>query len=61
MNLRGYRAFLNGTATDLHCRGFKLNQRRDDVDTAAGSTGVQRAATVTMGVRVNQNDRRNLA
>lgn len=45
--MRGYRAFLLGTATDLPTRGFNLAQqvqRRDDVETASGDTGVKRAA-----------------
>ena len=29
MNLAGYRAFLNGTATDLPCRGFYLTGKHD--------------------------------
>lgn len=51
--MRGYRAFLMGTATDLPTRGFTV-QRRDDVEAAAGLSGVVTAAGSKTGVRAIQ-------
>lgn len=43
--MKGYRAFLMGTATDLPCRGFSLKfQRRTDVESRRRATGVSEGA-----------------
>lgn len=45
MNLRGYRAFLAGTATDLPCRPYVLKfPRRDDVESRRRASGVLKSA-----------------
>lgn len=46
--MKGYRAFLMGTATDLPTRGFTLKfQRRDDVEGAASPRALEAAAGLT--------------
>ena len=52
MKLTGFRAFLNGTAADLRpVRGIWLTvQRREDVEAAAGHSGVMDAAGPKAGV-----------
>lgn len=48
---RGYVAFLMGTATDLPTRGYSLRvQRREDVEAAAGLTGVLKGRRRQSGV-----------
>lgn len=51
MKLKGYRAFLHGTATDLPCRPYVLKfPRRDDVESRRRATGVLKSAADYTGV-----------
>lgn len=56
---KGYRAFLFATATDLPCRGMYLrDQRREDVDAAAGLSGVLTGRRRQSGVSGQPNGQR---